>query len=151
MYRKILLLPLLIVFFATTAFADNGLVTTMSHHDVKTTADRFEQAVQAKGLKLFARIDHAAGAQSVGQQLPPTILLIFGNPKVGTPLMNCARTTAIDLPQKALIWEDVEGKTLVTYNSPAYLAQRHDIQGCQEVLYKVSNILQGLVTEATQQ
>jgi len=151
MCRSLLLLPFLILVLSTTAFADNGLITTLSHHDAETTADRFEQAIQAKGLTLFDRIDHAAGAQSIGQHLLPTILFIFGNPKAGTPLMNCSRTTAIDLPQKALIWSDAAGKTWVTYNSPLYLEQRHDIQGCDEVLKKGSGILQTLTTEATQQ
>ena len=133
----------------SSAFADNGLVTMQSAHDVATTADRLEKVLNAKGMKVFARIDHAAGAATVGKQLPPTELVIFGNPKVGAPLMECSRTTGIDLPQKALIWEDDKDKTWLTYNDPQYLKSRHGIEGCDPVLGKVSQALGNFAKAAT--
>mgnify|MGYP006311598757 CR=1 FL=1 len=88
--------------FSAVASAGEGLIAVKSAYDVKTTADRLEKALKDKGMTVFARIDHAAGAQKAGLELPPTELVVFGNPKVGTPLMHCGRSVAIDLPQKAL-------------------------------------------------
>ena len=107
--------------------AENGLVTVASTHSVKETIDRLEAAVKAKGLTVFARVDHAAGASAVGMPLRPTELLIFGNAKGGTPLMQAAQTIGIDLPLKALAWEDAAGKVWLSYNDPAWLAGRHGI------------------------
>jgi len=135
--------------FCSGAIADNGLVQVKSAHDVATTADRLETALQAKGMKIFARINHAAGAATVGKQLPPTELVIFGNPKVGAPLMQCARSTGIDLPQKALIWQDEQGNTWFSYNDPQYLKSRHKIEGCDPVLGKVSKALGNFAAAAT--
>ncbi len=127
--------------FVSVAHADDGLITLGSAHSVKVTVDRLENALKKKGLTVFARIDHAAGARKVDKQLRPTELLIFGNPKVGTPLMQCARTMAIDLPQKALVWEDGAGKVWLAYNDSRYLAARHHMPGCDKVLNKVSKVL----------
>jgi uncharacterized protein (DUF302 family) len=107
--------------------AENGLVTIASTHTVKETIDRLEAEVKAKGLTVFARIDHAAGAVAAALPLRPTELLIFGNAKGGTPLMQAAQTIGIDLPLKALAWEDATGKVWLSYNDPAWLAGRHDI------------------------
>ncbi len=107
--------------------AENGLVTLASTHSVKETIDRLEADAEAKGLTIFARIDHAAGAAAAGLPLRPTELLIFGNAKGGTPLMQAAQTIGIDLPLKALAWEDPVGKVWLTYNDPAWLTDRHDI------------------------
>ncbi|MEN8759456.1 MAG: DUF302 domain-containing protein, partial [Desulfobacterales bacterium] len=126
---------------ASVAVADNGLVNVKSTHSVKDTADRLVKALEAKGMTVFIRIDHAAGAKKAGLSLPPTELVIFGNPKVGTPLMQCSRSVAIDLPQKALIWEDDQGQVWLAYNDPAYLATRHAITGCEAVLKKVDGAL----------
>ena len=98
---------------------------------------------------LEARIDHAAGAQKAGKTLAPTELVIFGNPKVGTPLMQCSHSIAIDLPQKALIWQDAAGKVWFSYNDPQYLALRHNTQGCDEVLKKVAMALGNFSKKAT--
>ena len=95
---------ILIFLFVSTASADPGLIRIKSAHNVKNTADRLEDIVQKKGMRVFLRINHAENARKVGQDLRPTELLIFGNPKVGAPLMQCSQTVAIDLPQKALIW-----------------------------------------------
>jgi uncharacterized protein (DUF302 family) len=107
--------------------AENGLVTIASTHSVRETIDRLEAEVKAKGLTVFARVDHAAGATEVGLPLRPTELLIFGNAKGGTPLMEAAQTIGIDLPLKALAWEDATGKIWLSYNDPAWLADRHSI------------------------
>lgn len=147
MQRFITLIFALIL--SNLALADNGLVSVPSAHDVATTADRLEHVLKAKGMKIFARINHAKGAASVGKTLAPTELLIFGNPKVGTPLMECARTVGIDLPQKALIWQDDEGKVWLVYNDPLYLKSRHQINGCDKVLGKVSNALSNFAKAAT--
>jgi len=106
---------------------DNGLTTVPSRHDVKVTVDRLEAAAKAKGLTIFARIDHAAGARTVGLTLRPTELLIFGNAKGGTPLMQLQQTIGIDLPLKALAWEDAAGNTWLSHNEPAWLASRHGL------------------------
>jgi uncharacterized protein (DUF302 family) len=132
----------------TAAHAADGLITLASTHSVVSTMDRLEGAVREKGLTVFARIDHSAGAHGAGLELPPTQLLVFGNPRVGTPLMGCARTVGIDLPQKALVWEDDAGKVWLAYNDPAYLAERHQLAGCEAVLEKVNVVLGSLAAAA---
>lgn len=138
-----------ILVLATGAAAQSGLRNVESKHDVATTADRLEAVLRDKGMNVFARIDHAAGARKAGKELPPTELLIFGNPNVGTPLMQCARSVAIDLPQKALIWRDADGKVWLTYNDPEYLAQRHGTGECNGVIKKVSGALANFAKAAT--
>lgn len=127
--------------FVMPAVADNGLVTIKSANDVTVTTDKLVKALKGKGMNVFAVIDHAKGAASVGAELPPTTLVIFGNPKVGTPLMKCSRTAAIDLPQKMLIWSDDSGQTWLAYNDPAYMAKRHNVKGCDEAIKKVTGAL----------
>ena len=109
------------------AMAVNGLRTIPSKFGPKETMDRLETEVKSKGLTVFARIDHAAGAAAVGLQLRPTELLIFGNAKGGTPLMLAAQTMGIDLPLKVLVWQDASGKTWLSYNDPSWLAKRHGL------------------------
>jgi uncharacterized protein (DUF302 family) len=104
---------------------DNGLITLPSAHDVETTLHRLTAALDAKGVTIFACIDHAAGAASAGLVLRPTTLILFGNPEAGTPLMQVAQTAGIDLPLKALVWQSVDGTTHLTYNDPACTAARH--------------------------
>jgi uncharacterized protein (DUF302 family) len=108
---------------------DHGLVTRQSAYDFATTLERLVAALEAKGVTIFARIDHAAGAASVGLALRPTTLILFGNPAAGTPLMQAAQTTGIDLPLKALVWRDADGAVKFTYNDPAWIAARHDLGG----------------------
>lgn len=147
---RILILTILsFFFFSSMAVADNGLVNIKSDHSVKETADRLEKIVQQKGMTLFDRIDHAAGAHKVGKALRPTELIIFGNPQVGTPLMQCGQSMGIDLPQKALIWEDEGGQVWFSYNEPGYLAQRHNTKGCLEVIQKVQDVLANFSSAAT--
>ncbi len=130
--------------------AADGLVTIQSVNDVKTTADKLVAAVEGKDIKVFNRIDHAAGAKSVDMELAPTELVIFGSPKVGTPLMQCAPTMGIDLPLKALIWQDADGKVWLAYYDPAYLAERHGIEGCEEPLKKAAGAMKMFAAAATQ-
>ena len=108
--------------------AVDGLITLPGSHGPKETMNRFEAEVKAKGMTVFARIDHAAGAAAVGLPLRPTELLIFGNAKGGTPLMQSVQTIGIDLPLKALVWQDGSGKTWLSYNDPGWLAKRHGHQ-----------------------
>lgn len=116
--------------FASMAAAVDGLVTLESPYSASDTMDRLEAVVEEKGLNVFARIDHAAGAATVGKSLRPTQLLIFGNPKGGTPFMECAQTVAIDLPLKALVWEDESHRVWLGYADPVYIAERHGVPDC---------------------
>ncbi len=128
---------------------DNGLVIRDVKGSVAATVERAKLAIDKRGLKVIAHLNHAAGAAKAGLSLPPTQLLIFGNPKVGTPLMKCNRTVAIDLPQKLLIWEDSRG-THLAYNSPEYLRKRHGLDECAGVLKKVNGALAGIAAEAAE-
>jgi uncharacterized protein (DUF302 family) len=107
--------------------AADGLMTIPSSYGPEETMNRFEAEVRAKGMTVFAHVDHAAGAAAVGLPLRPTDLLIFGNAKGGTPLMQSVQTIGIDLPLKALIWQDASGGTWLSYNDPAWLAKRHGL------------------------
>jgi uncharacterized protein (DUF302 family) len=111
----------------------DGLISITSPHTAEQTMNRLEALVKERGLNVFARIDHAAAATKVGKTLRPTELLIFGNPQGGTPLMECAQTAGIDLPLKALVWQDVAGKVMLSYNDPEYLAKRHGAASCPAV------------------
>lgn len=147
--RRFFIVLFMLFIFNALAFSADGLITIKSTHNVKTTADRLEKALKEKGMTVFARIDHALGAKKIGQVLRPTELVLFGNPKVGTPLMNCGQTIAIDLPQKAVIWEDDQGQVWLSYNNPNYLAKRHGITACTEVLKKIEKALANFALEAT--
>lgn len=133
---------------AETVISENGLETKSSPYDVSETAFRLEQIINDQGLTLIARVDHSANAEKVGAKLKPTQLLIFGNPKVGTPLMECSPTTAIDLPQKILVWQNDDNQTQITYNQPQYLQKRHDINDCDAILAKVSGVLKDITEQA---
>jgi len=141
-------LGFLLASFTMTTSAQNGLITIESQHSVNETANRFEQLVNDKGLKFFMRIDHMQNAANADLTLRPTQVILFGNPVAGTALMNCGQTIAIDLPQKALFWQDTDGKSWVSYNNPTYLQPRHELDGCEPVLEKVSNLLSGLANAA---
>src|SRR5260221_1790379 len=109
------------------AMAADGLTTIPSSYGPKDTMDRLEAEVKAHGMTVFARIDHAAGAAGAGLSLQPTEVLVFGNAKAGTPLMKSVQTIGIDLPLKALVWQDASGVTWLSYNDPAWLASRHGL------------------------
>ncbi len=106
---------------------DKGIITLPSQHSVDETAAKLKKILEAKGIALFALVDHSGEARKAGMTMPPTKLLIFGSPKAGTPLMQAAPSAAIDLPLKILVWEDGQQKVWLSYNSPEYLQQRHDI------------------------
>lgn len=146
--RRCILAFAMVVTFALPAHAADGLETLQSPHSVAETADRLVAALEQKGMTVFARIDHAGGAEDVGLELAPTELVIFGNPKVGTLLMQCSHTAAIDLPMKALIWEDADGQVQIGYNQAEWLAQRHGASEC-EVVPKIQKALQGFAEAAT--
>lgn len=114
---------------ALTSAAD-GLIAVKSPHSAKETMGKLEEVVKQRGLNVFARIDHAAGAAKIGKTLRPTELLIFGNPQGGTPLMECAQSAGIDLPLKALVSEDASAQVWISYNDPVWLAQRHGAPAC---------------------
>jgi len=105
----------------------NGIVDVPSNHSVDETVERLKNILQTKGITLFALIDHSGEAEKVGMKMRPTKLLIFGSPKAGTPLMLAAPSIAIDLPLKILVWEDAKGQVWVSYNSPEYLGERHNL------------------------
>jgi len=107
--------------------SDDGLITLASNHSVKETIDRAVEALAAKGIGVFARIDHAAGAASAGMELRPTELLVFGNPRAGTPLMQANQVVGIDLPLKLLAWQDGAGKVWLSCNDPHWLVRRHGL------------------------
>ena len=132
-----------------TAIADTGMVSVKSAHSVTDTLDRLEALLKEKGMTVFARINHTAGAEKVGLALRPTEQVIFGNPKIGTPFMQCKQTVAIDLPQKALAWEDENAQVWLSYNDPQYIAERHEVEGCGEVIDKLSKALGNFATAAT--
>lgn len=110
-----------------TPCSENGIATIPSHQSVDRTVEKLEGILQAKGVKLFALIDHSGEAEKAGMQMRPTKLLIFGNPKAGTPLMIASPSIAIDLPLKILVWEDGGGKVWISYNTAAYLQTRHGL------------------------
>ena len=133
--------------FLSLTFAAEGLIVHQSSFTPKQTMDKFETLVKQKGLNILARINHSTGAQKIGKQLPATELLIFGNPKGGTPFMECAQTTGIDLPLKVLVWQDKDNKVWLGYNDMAFIANRHNIKECPAV-NKLQQALAGLVKQA---
>ena len=118
--------------------AENGMIHVTSPYSVPETLRRLESLLQARGLAIFARIDHSGEAEKGGLKMRPTQVLIFGSPKQGTPLMVASPTLAIDLPLKALAWEDASGKVWLSYNTPEYLKQRHNIP--DELLKNISGV-----------
>jgi len=120
----------------TAAATNNGIIDRPSTHAVEQTVDRLKSILQAKGVTLFALVDHSGEAERIGMKMRPTKLLIFGSPKAGTPLMLAAPSVAIDLPLKILVWEDSEGKAWISYNSPEYLKTRHGLP--QELLQNIA-------------
>ena len=139
-------LPLVLLLVSGAAAAD-GMIATKSSMGAKETMDRFESVVKQKGMTVFLRVDHAAGAAKVDKKLRATELLVFGNPKGGTPLLECAQTSGIDLPLKALVWEDPAGQVWLGYNDPAFIAARHQAAQCS-IVGAMTKTLAGFVKEA---
>jgi uncharacterized protein (DUF302 family) len=127
--------------------AGAGIVIKPSHHSVEQTVERLKNILESKAVTLFAVIDHSGEAEKVGLRMRPTKLLIFGNPKSGTPVMLASPSSAIDLPLKILVWEDAQGKAWVSYNSPAYLQERHSL--APELLPNIS-VIEALATKAAE-
>jgi uncharacterized protein (DUF302 family) len=115
---------------SSVATAADGLLVLKSPYSAKDTMNRVEDLIKQRGLNVFARIDHAAGAAKVGKTLRPTEVIIFGNPQGGTPFMECAQTVGIDLPLKALVWEDASSQVWLGYNDPGFLGERHGVPQC---------------------
>jgi len=133
------------------AYAMDGMIVLPSAHSTPATMDRLEAAAKARDLKVFARIDHAAGARSIGQTLRPTELLIFGHPKGGTPLLQCAQSYGLELPLRVLAWEDAQGKSWLGYRDPASYAMRPAGPECEVAFKKLMGGLDTLVREAASQ
>jgi uncharacterized protein (DUF302 family) len=125
-----------------------GLTSIRSSFGPKETMDRLQAEIRALGMTVFARIDHAAGAAEVGLTLAPTELIIFGNARGGTPLIQAAQTVGIDLPLKALVWEDASGKTWLSYNEPGWIAQRHSVANAEQVVSKMAAALSAMSRKA---
>jgi uncharacterized protein (DUF302 family) len=125
--------------------ANNGIVNKPSKHSVERTVETLTNILKSKGVAVFALIDHSGEAEKVGLKMRPTKLLIFGNPKAGTPLMLASPSSAIDLPLKLLVWEDAQGKVWVSYNSPEYLRERHGLP--QDLMQNIA-VVEGLATKA---
>ncbi len=146
MLRSAILLTIMLI--PALALGSHGIVTVQSNHSVSITADRLEPLLKEKGMTVFSRIDHAAGAAGIGETLRPTILFIFGNPAAGTALMKCGQTAGIDLPLKILIWEDDSGLVKLSYNDPRYIADRHGISDCGQILEKMAGALKVFAEKA---
>jgi uncharacterized protein (DUF302 family) len=126
----------------------DGLTTIASSFGPKETMDRLEAEIRAQRMTVFARIDHAGGAALVGLKLAPTELIIFGNARGGTPLMQSAQTAGIDLPLKALVWEDAAGKTWLSYNEPSWIARRHNVRNAEQLVSNMAAALRTISTKA---
>jgi len=125
-----------------------GLTTIPSNFDPKETMDRLRAEIRSKGLTIFAQIDHSAGAAEAGLTLGPTNLIIFGNARGGTPLMQASQTAGIDLPLKALVWQDAAGKTWLSYNEPSWIARRHGVANAEQVVSKMGAALSAMARKA---
>ncbi|NDJ60409.1 MAG: DUF302 domain-containing protein [Chloroflexi bacterium] len=157
--RKLIVLIALLALFTVTVStaqddaepeaADPGLITIESSQPVEETVAAIEAALEEAGFIIPLIVDHSANAANVDLELLPTTLIIFGNPNVGTQLMQASRSVAIDLPQKMLVWEDEDGQVYITYNDPQYLAERHGIEGMDELLGNVANALGNFANAGT--
>jgi len=126
----------------------DGLITLPSQFGPEETMGRLEIELRAKGMNIFARIDHAAGAREAGLELRPTEVIIFGNARGGTPLMQSAQTAGIDLPLKALVWQDETNKTWISYNEPSWIAARHGLRNVDPAISKMSGFLRVIMAKA---
>lgn len=146
--RTLAILTVLAVAFAMPARAGDEMIVKKSPYPVSQTLDRLAKVLQSKGITVFARVDHAAGAAKIGQSLRPTEVLIFGNPKLGTPLMTANQRIGLDLPLKALAWQDANGQVWLGYLKPKELEDRYDIKGRGEVFKQMTGALDKLTGAA---
>ena len=151
-YLAVTAIAMLFSLTAHTAPDVNGLITLPSANSVDVTIEKFEAAAKKRGIKVFARLDHAAAAESVGLKMPRATVIVFGNPRVGTPVFIETPTVAIDLPPKAMVWEDVNGKVFLSYNSAEFLFgtiyARHGLQSDKAVTAKVESTYADIADEA---
>jgi uncharacterized protein (DUF302 family) len=147
--RTKLITLLFLVGLAQVTTAAEGIISIESNHSVSETLDKLEHILEDKGFKIISRINHGAAAKMAGIELRETELLIFGNPTAGSPLMACQQSIAIDLPQKALARRDAEGKVWLSYNDPAYLQARHEVEGCDAIFTKIAGALNNFASTAT--
>jgi len=134
--------------FSGHVLADFGLIQKESPHSPAKTLNKLETVLKEKGIRIFARINHQANAEAAGLTLRPTELLIFGNPRLGTPIINSNQTAGIDLPMKVLAWQDQEGQTWLTYNDPEYIAERHFISNLEDVVTSMREVMDKLTDMA---
>ena len=147
MKKSLLITIALFTCLAFPLHAD-GLITKPSKNSVAVTIEKMKKVLEAKGIKVMAEVDHKGNAENAEMKLGKTKLLIFGNPKLGTPLMQSSRTAGIDLPMKLLVWEDSDGKVWLAYNDPSYISQRHGIKDREEVVKKMTGALNKLTDKA---
>jgi uncharacterized protein (DUF302 family) len=139
---------LLVAVFSIVMFSTAGLVSKKSGFGASETLDRLETVLKKKGITIFARVSHTGGAEGVGIELRPTELLIFGNPKLGSHFFTSRQTAGIDLPMKALAWQDADGQVWLTYNDPQYIADRHGITDREEIVQKMTGALDKMTNAA---
>ena len=144
-----LITVLVVLTMAASVYAAEGMIDVESAYGVEETADRLDNVLKEKGMTIFNRVKHSDAAKNAGVELRHTELIIFGNPKAGSPLMKCLQSVAIDLPQKALIWKDSAGRVWISYNNPRYLEKRHNISNCEEVITKIEKALAGISKAAS--
>ncbi len=148
--KRIWVILSVVLLFMGTANADNtGVVTKKSAHSAKVTIDRLEKILSEKGITVAMRWSHSDRAKGVDIELRPTELIIFGNPRLGSHMFTSKQSAGIDLPMKALAWEDENGQTWLSYNDPAYIAKRHGINDRSEIVKKMTGALQNLTDQAT--
>ena len=148
MKKLIATLAVLAALALPTGAMAGGMLKMESPHSVKVTLDRLSDAMKERDIKIFARIDHAAGAKSIDQEMPPTELMLFGNPRIGTPLMQVNREVAFDLPLRALAWQDGEGKVWLAITNPAELNQVYALAGADGVIDKMTAAIKVLTETA---
>jgi uncharacterized protein (DUF302 family) len=142
------LVLLTLLFVISTVYAGEGMLNVESMFSVENTANRMENILKEKGMTIFNKINHSQSAGKVGIELRETQLIIFGNPKAGSPLMKCQQSIGIDLPQKALIWKDKNNKVWISYNNPRYLKKRHKISDCEKAIAKIEKALANITKSA---
>lgn len=146
--RNLIIFVLLAFTPLSVMAAGEGLISKKSHHSVKVTLDRLENILKKKGITIAMRWSHDEGGKKAGIPLRPTELLVFGNPKMGTHFFTSNQTAGIDLPMKALAWEDKDGQVWLTYNDPAYIAGRHNIENRAEIVKKMTGALNNMTSAA---
>jgi uncharacterized protein (DUF302 family) len=134
---------------ASPLYAGGDFITKKSSNNIQVSMDRLENALKQRGVAIVARVDHAGAAQKADMKLRPTQVLIFGNPKLGTPLMHTSQQIGLDLPLKVLAWEDDKGQTWLTYENPGMMAGRHGVKEPADILKKMAGVLDAVTTEAT--